>query len=150
MTKTKFYNQSGTKIEELKNYEIKEFQLDVPSLYGIKYFEELDAAIQDFINKIISTKPTLIVIVGDFGMLEKANKNDILDFIDTIVSFFVDALIENDSRTNAERHFLYNKLISKSNLNEFSKRKVRNFKTRLESWNILVKNKKEKVLYEVF
>jgi len=146
----KFYNQSITKIEELEDYKTKEFELDVPSLYGILYFEEVDAAIQAFVKDIQTAEPILIKIIGDFDLLEEAEERDKLDFIDTILSLFVDAIIDKEAKTKKERHLLINKALSGINVNEFTKRKIRNHKSKFDLWNIVVLNKENKKVVEVF
>jgi len=149
----KFYNHEEIKIisKEKKDYNEEIFNLDVPSLYGMQYFQEVDAAIQSFINKIEKNQPTLIKIVGNFDLLREANEEDKLDFIQTIVSFFVDALLIKDKMNERKEAMLRTKVLKDANLIEIKRIQIRNFGLKINSLNIQVFNKEdEKPIFEVF
>jgi len=145
-----FYNKEEIKIEQKEKYFEKTFNLNVPELYGINYFEVLDKEIQLFIKEITSNHPTMINIVGDFDVLYEATKEDIIDFIEVIISLFIDAIHIKDKKITRERKPALTKLLLKSNLKIASKNKIINFDTRLSNFNIEVHNKKEEILYSLF
>ena len=125
----KFYNHKEIKIKDRDEFKTKVFELNVPSLYGMKYFEELDAAIQSFVNRIEKNQPTLIEIVGDFSLLKEANEEDKDDFVQTIVSFFVDAFIDRENRTEKKEAMIRTNILRDANLLEMKKIQVRSFQT---------------------
>lgn len=145
-----FYNRDKISIEKKDKYFEKTFELNVPELYGITFFEDLDNKIQSFIQEITSNHPTMINIVGDFDVLQEATKEDIEDFIEVIVALFIDAIHLKDKKISRDRKTSLTKLLIKSKLTISSKNKIINFETRLPIFNIEVYNKKEEILYSVF
>jgi hypothetical protein len=145
----RFYNYEKIEIEEEKNYITETFKIDVPSLYGLNYFKELDAAIQAFINRIDEKQPTLIKIVGDFDVLHEASEKEIMEFVMVVVSLMIDAISLNEE-SDREKRYGAPKKFNNVSLTTVSKLKIINFKTKIKKFNIEVLDKKEKKLLVAF
>ena len=85
----RFYNHQTIKVEEYDTFTTFQFNIEIPTIYGLDFYEELDNKMQRYIKQLNSDKPTLIQIVGDFDVLESADEEDVINFLSVITNLFV-------------------------------------------------------------
>lgn len=133
-----FYNQDKIKIEPLhkEDYEVHRFELDIPTTYGFKYYKNLDNSIREFFGRTKSTKyPTLFQIVGDFTMLEDADPEEKIYFIQAVLNIFVSHIVL-DEAMNREKRLAPPKALDKVSLSIMNKKAIVNNKIMFPQFSV--------------
>jgi len=147
----KFYNHQTIKIEEYDAFTTFQFNIDIPEIYGLDFYEELDNKMQKYIKKLNSNKPTLIQIVGDFDVLSEVNDDEIAEFLMAITNLFVGNLI-SEKKSARERRLglmLYPDL-AKSNLTMINKINIINYEIKFPIFQLEVIDKSDNIILSIF
>lgn len=149
MKKT-FYNYEKMDLDRRKSYNEAAFDLNVPALYGITFFQELDKKIMEFIDEVDKTQPTVIQIVGNFSMVGEEDPADIEDFLMTVVALFIDAIHVKEEKSDREHRLAVPKNLINVNMPYASKLKIINHKVRIPIFSLEILNEKQELLLSIF
>ena len=147
----RFYNHKTIKIEEHDSFTTFQFNIEVPTMYGLNFYESLDSKMQKYIKQLNSDKPTLIQIVGDFDVLENADEDDVIDFLATITNLFVSNLT-TDKRSIREYRLGLIRYpdVAKANLSSITKMNIINYEVKFQIFQIEVIDIHDNVILSVF
>jgi hypothetical protein len=144
----KFYNQDKIILEDFSDYQEFEFFIDIPSLYGLNYYQALDTEMKKFFETVPSnTKPTVFKIIGDFNILTNKDKQA-AEFIVAVVNIFASHIITKESM-GREYRLAAPKSLENLYLNSLVKKDIINKKIRFPNFRIEVIDKSGKSYYEV-
>jgi hypothetical protein len=144
----KFYNQDKIILEDLSDYQEFEFYIDIPSFYGLNYYQKLDIEMKKFFEDIPSnTKPTIFKMIGDFDILTNKDKQA-AEFIVAIVNIFASHIITKEPM-GREYRLAAPKSLENLYLNNLVKKDIINKKIRFPNFRIEVIDKNGKSYYEV-
>jgi hypothetical protein len=147
----KFYNHQTIKIEEHDDFNTFQFQIEVPMIFGLEVYEELDKKIQKYVKQLNSNKPTLFQIVGNFDVLENANKDEIQDFLEALINLFVSDLISDKKVSREKRLGLYRYPdLAKANLRNINKMGIINYEIKFPVFQLEIIDTHDKVIMSVF
>ena len=146
----KFYNQESKNIKEFQNYQVLQFQIDIPSLYGLNYYKELDSKMKDFVKGLEPTDmPTVFQIVGDFSLIEKhADDEDKVYFLMSLTNLLVSHIITKE-RTEGEFRLSAPKSLADMKLNSLVKKDLANKVLLFPNFTIDVADLNGKTFYGV-
>lgn len=146
----KFYNQESKSIKEFDSYQVLEFNIDVPYIYGLNYYKELDSKIEQFIkSKAASEVPTIFQIVGDFSLIEKhVDEEDKVYFLLSLTNLFVSHLFTKE-KTQGEYRLSAPKALSDVKLNSMVKKDMANKVLIFPNFTIEVVDMYGNILFEV-
>ena len=146
----KFYNQESKSIKEFDSYQVLEFNIDVPYIYGLNYYKDLDSKIDQFIkSKAASEVPTIFQIVGDFSLIEKhVDEEDKVYFLLSLTNLFVSHLFTKE-KTPGERRLSAPKALSDVKLNNMVKKDMANKVLIFPNFTIEVVDMYGNILFEV-
>ena len=145
----KFYNQETRKIEELKEYKVYTYVLDIPNTYGLSYYKSLDESMQKFFAAIEPTnEPILFKIIGDFSLLKNVKDQDKMYFILAVTNIYASFFFTKE-RTETEYRLTAPKNIDHIKLNAMVKKDLVNKKMKYTCVSMEVVDLEERLVYEV-
>lgn len=145
----KFYNQETRKIEELNEYKMYTYVLDIPNTYGLAYYKTLDETMKRFFDSIESTnEPILFRIMGDFSLLKNVKDQDKMYFILAVTNIYASFFFTKE-RTETEYRLTVPKNIDHIKLNAMVKKDLVNKKMKYTCVSMEVVDMDRQVIYEV-
>lgn len=147
----RFFNHETIKIEEYDTFTTFQFNIEIPTIYGLDFYEELDNKMQKYIKQLNSDKPTLIQIVGDFDVLQNANEEDVVDFLSVVTNLFVFNLTSK-TRSIREYRFGLTKYpdLMKANLTSITKMGIINYDIKFPIFQLEVIDTHDNIILSVF
>jgi len=145
----KVFNQETMEIEEMKIKQTYKYELDIPATYGFSYYQQLDHDLMEWFKDIErSDTPTNFQIVGDFKLLEEADVDDRIIFVNTVVNLFASNFVIKGT-SNGRGRFASPRSIDDMELSMMLKRDLINREILFPIFAMEVVDKEGNLIFEV-
>lgn len=146
----RFYNQEIKKLEEKNDgYKVFQYELDIPSSYGLNYYRILDESMREFFAAIEPTnEAVLFQIRGDFSLLKSLKDEDKLYYILAVTNIFASHLFTK-KMLKTEYRLTPPKAIESVKLNNMVKKDMTNKLMKYPMVSIEIIDTNNDIVYEV-
>ena len=145
-----FFSQEKVELREFKSYQVFDFDLDIPRIYGFHLFKELDNQIKkQMIGLKVGKIPTIFRLRGDFGFLiRNLDREDLDDFFISIANIFISYNITKENR-DREPRLTAPKILQNTKFSDLVKRDFVNKKLLFPNFRVEIVDLGNNEIFEV-